>query len=282
MVFPALAQGQQLETSGTQSPAISASGNVAITYGLTPEQVQQLTKAAAAGAVGPLAGKIVDLSQKLGITQGAALTLLRVLGQQDVPLEQLPQKLAEVTAQYKQAVDRLAALQPEDPITQGLVGRAEAAIKGGHLDEADQLLSQAEQADVAAAHQAQQLAQQAQAAADRRLLHAADARGARGDIAMTELGYLEAAQHFQDAVDLVPPGHPDEKARFLLAEGEALWRQGDERGNNDALVKAIATYHLALQENSRERVPLDWAKTQMNLGVALETLGERESRTAHL
>jgi len=94
IAFPTLAQGQQLETSGAQSPAVSASGNVAITYGLTPEQVQQLTKAAVAGAVGPLVDKIVDLSQKLGVTQGAALTLLRVLGQQDVPLEQLPQKLS--------------------------------------------------------------------------------------------------------------------------------------------------------------------------------------------
>jgi Tetratricopeptide repeat len=32
---------------------------------------------------------------------------------------------------------------------------------------------------------------------------------------------------------------------------------------------------------TRERVPLDWAKTQNNLGNALRTLGERE-RTARL
>jgi hypothetical protein len=148
-----------------QSPAVSAGGNVTITYGLTPEQVQELIKAAAAGAVGPLADKIVDLSQKLGVTEGAALTLLKVLGQQDVPLEQLPQKLAEVTAQYKQAVERLAAIEPEDPVTRDLVARAEAAFKAGHLDEADRLLDQAEQADLAAADQAQQLARQAQSAA---------------------------------------------------------------------------------------------------------------------
>ncbi len=29
-------------------------------------------------------------------------------------------------------------------------------------------------------------------------------------------------------------------------------------------------------------MPLDWATTQMNLGIALETLGERESGTAWL
>jgi hypothetical protein len=35
-------------------------------------------------------------------------------------------------------------------------------------------------------------------------------------------------------------------------------------------------------ERTRERVPLDWAMTQNNLGNALGTLGERESGTARL
>jgi hypothetical protein len=29
-------------------------------------------------------------------------------------------------------------------------------------------------------------------------------------------------------------------------------------------------------------VPLQWAQTQMNLGIALESIGERESGTARL
>ena len=44
----------------------------------------------------------------------------------------------------------------------------------------------------------------------------------------------------------------------------------------------MAAYRAALEERTRDRVPLDWAKTQMNLGNALETLGERESGTARL
>ena len=32
-----------------------------------------------------------------------------------------------------------------------------------------------------------------------------------------------------------------------------------------------------LERTSRERVSLDWAMTQMNLGNALQTLGQRES-----
>ena len=36
------------------------------------------------------------------------------------------------------------------------------------------------------------------------------------------------------------------------------------------------------RNRTRERVPLDWATTQNNLGIALSTLGERESGTARL
>ena len=39
---------------------------------------------------------------------------------------------------------------------------------------------------------------------------------------------------------------------------------------------------LALEERTRDRVPLQWAMTQNNLGAALETLGARESGTAQL
>ncbi len=41
-------------------------------------------------------------------------------------------------------------------------------------------------------------------------------------------------------------------------------------------------YRAALEEMTRERVPLDWAATQANLGTALSMLGERESGTARL
>jgi len=48
------------------------------------------------------------------------------------------------------------------------------------------------------------------------------------------------------------------------------------------LEQAITAYRAALEERTRERVPLDWAMTQNNLGIALQTLGARESGTARL
>src|SRR5262249_24694801 len=48
------------------------------------------------------------------------------------------------------------------------------------------------------------------------------------------------------------------------------------------LEEAVAAFREAVKEWTRERVPLDWATTQNNLGAALKTLGERESGTAKL
>jgi tetratricopeptide (TPR) repeat protein len=46
--------------------------------------------------------------------------------------------------------------------------------------------------------------------------------------------------------------------------------------------QAVAAYHEALKEWTRDRVPLDWAMTQNNLGIALWSLGQRETGTARL
>jgi hypothetical protein len=44
----------------------------------------------------------------------------------------------------------------------------------------------------------------------------------------------------------------------------------------------VAAYRAALEEWTRERVPLHWAMTQNNLGATLLRLGERESGTGRL
>ena len=68
----------------------------------------------------------------------------------------------------------------------------------------------------------------------------------------------------------------------LNRQADALYREGEERGNNAALKQSIQTLHLVLQYRTRNRVPLQWAGTQNNLGIALRWLGERESGTARL
>ncbi|CCJ05574.1 tetratricopeptide repeat protein [Methylocystis sp. SC2] len=75
---------------------------------------------------------------------------------------------------------------------------------------------------------------------------------------------------------------PEDLGGFLLEKAREFYEIGDRFGDNAALLVAIAAYREALKEVTQERVPLDWATTQTNLGNALATLGERESGTVHL
>lgn len=81
-----------------------------------------------------------------------------------------------------------------------------------------------------------------------------------------------------------PPASFGDETRAQLweayAAGEA--RVGEERGDNVRLATAITIYNKVLTIWTRDKVPLGWATTQLNLGSALARLGERESCTARL
>ena len=81
-----------------------------------------------------------------------------------------------------------------------------------------------------------------------------------------------------------PPASFSDQTRAQFWDAYAAGEQqlGNERGDYARLVVAIAFYKKALTIWTRESVPLDWARTQNNLGNALSTLGERESGTARL
>ncbi|WP_347268685.1 hypothetical protein, partial [Paracoccus sp. (in: a-proteobacteria)] len=64
--------------------------------------------------------------------------------------------------------------------------------------------------------------------------------------------------------------------------GNALLSLGERESGTGRLEEAVVAYRAALEENTRARVPLDWAGTQNNLGNALLSLGERESGTGRL
>ena len=51
--------------------------------------------------------------------------------------------------------------------------------------------------------------------------------------------------------------------------GNALQSLGERESGTARLEEAVAAYRAALEERTRERVPLDWAMTQNNLGNAL-------------
>src|SRR5215469_9636583 len=73
------------------------------------------------------------------------------------------------------------------------------------------------------------------------------------------------------------PLSSDERGIANANLGLALSTLGERESGTARLKEGVEAYRAALQERTRERVPLDWAGTQNNLGIALMRLGERES-----
>src|SRR5512147_560680 len=245
---------------------VSAPGGVAagrdirestINIGIPPDQVAVITEALKREQklTDEQRQTIADLEGKLGVSAGALRAFFRTLGEAEVPPERQEAKLVEIAERYKQLVTQVAAAPGDDPEVAKLKGEAKAALDAGQLVRADDLLAQVQAAQ--------------DAALERRQVEAAATAAQRGEIALTRLRYRDAAEHFAAAARRVPPGHEQQSLAYLDREASALYQQGDEFGNNPALTDAADRYRALLKRRTRERVPLDWAATQNNLGFAL-------------
>jgi hypothetical protein len=106
--------------------------------------------------------KASELGTKLGFTSAAVSEFFKIVGEQDVPEEKVPARLIEIASHFAQTRDQLGALEPDDPHTSELAKSAKQALDAGRLAEADGLLDQAQNAEMAALRQARELKQKAQ------------------------------------------------------------------------------------------------------------------------
>lgn len=211
---------------------------------------------------------ITSLETKLGVSEAALLAFFRTLGEANVSFEQLETRLIEIGEDYNRVRGQVAAAPGDPPEIAKLKTEAGAALDAGELKQADDLLKQVLAAE--------------DAAIEKRQLEAAQTSAQRGGIALTRLRYREAAEHFASAAKRVPPKHQEQALAYLAQEAEAFYRQGGEFDDNQALVEGIERFRALLALTPRSRVPLDWAATQNNLGVALRTLGQWEPGTRRL
>ena len=152
---------------------------------------------------------------------------LAILGENDVPQERLASKLVEIAERFKDLQATTSVRPGDNPKIAALKTDAQKAIEMGELAEADALL-----ADVEVEQRRNR---------DRLVVDEAETSLRRGDLTLTRLRYGEAAQHFANAAALFPPESPHEEMRisYLQKEASALYQQGDQRGDNRALLFAI-------------------------------------------
>jgi hypothetical protein len=204
---PALAVDQVTARRG--GVAIGGDNTGTITVGLTPVEVRALVDQIL-GEAGVDSDKIVELSTRFGVTDGAVRTFLRTLGEAQVPIEALPETLGRIAERHKDLLAQIEQLRSASPDVQAIKDQAAAAVEAGAYDRAEALLAEAEAA--------------ALADANRLLLEAASLRAERGNLAMTRLHYRAAAEHFSAAADTVPHSDPLTRADYLNHAASAAFQ----------------------------------------------------------
>jgi tetratricopeptide (TPR) repeat protein len=279
LAWPSTSDGQVFGTRIEATSCASAVGgnitasNVSVVCGIPPEVLDALVKSRTVvleELINAHRETVALLKGNLDLNERQIRAALNAVGENHIPPERLAAKLVEIAERFKD-LQATAFAQPGDsPKITALKADAQKAIEGGELAKASELLT-----DVVA-EQTRSL--------DRLATNAAATYARLGEIALTRLRYAEAAKHFANAAAVFPPGsaHEDKRISYLQKEASALYRQGAERGDNNALRSAIERDKRLLELTPRERVPLAWATSQNHLGLVLKALGEHESGTAKL
>ena len=217
------------------------------------------------------------MSREKGVPVAALTQVLVRLGETTISKDpaEIERKLAEKAEEYLALRQQVLQLSGDDPRVGALRREAEVALGNSNFDLARAKLQEAAEIDRSAVL----------ALADRaktRALDAARSLDKSASVANLTFHYRAAADDLEDAAKLVLPYDQHEAWRLTEEQASALLSQGDEFGDNLALTESIRAYQRALALISRKDEPQDWTTTQINLVIALATLGERESGTARL
>jgi tetratricopeptide (TPR) repeat protein len=202
-------------------------------------------------------------------------SILGAFGEKDLPSDQAQALLIKKAEELKALRDRLAALSTEDPRLRPFRDKAQAALAEGRFDEAAAALAEAEAVVDSALHELEDIVGQ-------RKREKARLREGQGDAKRLGLAYLDAARLYRAAADLLPPSDREEWARLRFTEGDVLDDHGRSHPGLQTLRDAVAAYDATLTVRTRDAMPADWAMTQNNRAVALQTLGDRQGGEAGL
>ena len=174
--------------------------------------------------------------------------------------------------------DDLAARSNADPTIVRLREEALAALNAGEIEQAERLLAEIGRRQDALIARRRRAAEEAQADLQAGLLERAETCAGQAEAALLRRDVAAAATRSNEGLATLAEASSEIRWWYAGRVAAALESFGDRAGRNDALAAAIDLYRSALGYTPRERVPLDWATTQNNLGNALARLGRAGER----
>ncbi len=254
LVEPVLAIGDKNVSVNSGVGVINTgSGPVTITniQGISPEEHRKIAK-------------------ELGVTEIALENFFETLHQEKVPLKDLDETLREIAKHYSELLEKIKVLEvSEDPEVQKLIAQAKKVVEQQKYDEAEKLLNQASELDLASAIKAEDAAKRALEIAKKRRISAAESKAANGDLMYTQLKYSEAANYFQQAADILPEGNEETLAGYLNNAANALHYAGQYTQAQPLSEKA-----LAIREKVLGAEHPDVATSLNNLAALYSAQGE--------
>ena len=160
-----------------------------------------------------------ELMDHLCITDLALRNFFKILEENQVPRDDLDNKLREIAGQYKELLLRLETVQSEDPQVQRLKEEAGQAIEAADYAKAEELLNQAEARDVQAIEQLEEAIKQQQDAVRQRRISAAASNVDNAKLQRIQLRYAKAAEYWQKAAALLPEDQKQDRAYYLNEAG---------------------------------------------------------------
>jgi hypothetical protein len=250
------------------APARDANFNGPVTFGLDEKKNGEQIAAAQKPLEDRLERILAITAREKGVEIAPLRAILLKLGEAGVRDDDIAKRLDEKADELIKLREETAKLRQGPPELASFAQQAQTLIDKGEFDGARAVLAAGRAAarnvrEQSSRYEAKFLAQEAK-------------------VDHLQLAYRSAATKYAEAARLVTGFDQPQVWEFLLAQAGELRSQGDEFGDNQALIESVSVYRSGVLLAPRSQQPLDWAMTQMNLGIALWTLGGRESGTARL
>jgi hypothetical protein len=208
--------------------------------------------------------------------------LLTTAGLADIEPAAIPDAFDELARRFAAMRDTLQQQRNDDPEIAALKKQASAALTAADLYATERLLGAIRLRQRTLSEHRRRTAEAARADLIAALEDEAETCTQQADAALLRSDAATALRFYRDGIAVLTGASPAARWRYTLQAADSLQEFGNRAGHNEALLASIELYKLALRTADRDRVPLDWAVTQANLGNALLRLGERESGTARL
>jgi hypothetical protein len=226
-------------TTVTQSGTGIASGHdtvvsAPVNIGLDEKKTGEQIAAAQKPLTDQLERLVAQVSREKGVPAAPLRAVLVKLGEAGVSDEALPQRLDAKADELLKMREEIAQLRQGPVELASFAQRAQALIDQGNLEGARTALVEGR----ARAHKLREQSSRYEAAFLAR----------EAEIDHLQLAYRSAAAKYQEAAALVADFDPDSRWQLLDNQAFELYSQGDEYGDNDALLQAIAAFRAALTE----------------------------------